>query len=340
MSSDDRIDIPKIQLAANSGNMNCLLFSPLQMVSLGMTGNIRGSSDGTGINCITTDRETGLQSEVPVFQGYKTSDKNLSNNSQIACMVKLIKTTTPELSGIPYPQIDGLVVAYDCSDKETVHIFDNIRMSVALCGSPSRYYNRCYMTGCDYNEVDSELLTGRIFTGARAIYGERYYLVSLQYSKSLEHLFPIADTYFNLVNKLVPLQIAAPGIERLANGRNYLKCKVRRTNGNIQSGFIQLGPESMIIYKSPRCESVPSLIPYIIINFNSDGSDVLDAVSDTSASNNDTTVSIPVHDSFKTIRVDDLLAENPALSKCFLSDLNFERLTLHILYDLCKTEQQ
>jgi hypothetical protein len=323
------------------------------MVGLGITGNIIGSDGGSvgnpGISCMVTDRETGQQSEMPVFQGHQISDKNLPNNSQIACMVKLIKTTTSELASIQYPQIDGLVIANDGSDKESKRIFDNIRMSVATCGSPSRYYNRCYMSGRDYKDKDSDLLTGRAFTGARAIYGERFYLVSLQYSKSLEHLFPVADAYFNLMNKLVPLQIAAPRLRELTVDRNYLKCRVRRTNGRVHTGFIHISAYSMVIYQSASGYSINGgLTPYITVNFNSDGSDVLDVVSDksdtsgTSMNSNDINnqVTFPAHDAYKTIRVADFLAENPAFSECFLSDLNFERLTLKMLYNLCKHEQQ
>jgi len=243
------------------------------------------------------------------------------------------------LAEIPCRQIDSLVPANQHSHR----IFDNIRMAVATCGSPSRYYNRCYLTGRDYSETDAEKLTGHIFSGAKAIYGDRFYLVSFQYSCELEHVFRVADTYFNIMNKLVSLAVAAPGLRKICNGREYYKCQVRRTNGRVQTGFIPLNRYSMLIYKS-RPDEGTGLIPHITVYFNSNGTDIQDvAPMDMSAQDNlsdDGTRKTPEHDCFKTIRLMDLITENPDVKDLFLNDLGFENLCIRGLYELIKDEQQ
>jgi hypothetical protein len=325
-------NIPKICLCNNSAEMNCMMFSPMQMVELGMIGTLNSSADGTGLSCITTNLQTGKQSEIAVFQGHQTSLPD--TNIKIAGLVKLIKNATPELSKIPFPQIDGLVSA----DEQTSRIFDNIRMAVATCGAPSRYYNRCYMTCRDYADTDSEQLTGRVFSGATAIYGERFYLVSFQYSKALEHIFPVVDTYFNIKNKLVPLNIVCPALVKIADGREYLKCQVRRKSGLVQTGFIQLSQYSMLIYKS---RDTGNLEPYLTVYFNADGSDIIDVSNVLDVESNwNLDKKIPEHDSFKTILLSDILAENPVFKQCVDNDVRFETHTMQILYNLYKSEQQ
>jgi hypothetical protein len=349
MASTDDISIPQIKLSVttNQNGMNCLMFSPLQMVSLGLSGIVSGSGmDGTGINCRGTDRNTGQQSEMPVFTGHSSSEdtsatKNTYSGITISGLVKLIKTTTLELSRVTFPQIDCLVI--DCQERSlSARVFDNIRMAVATCGNPSRYYNRCYLSGRDYTDDESNLLTGMHFSGAQAIYGDRFYLVSLQYSKSLEPIFPVADAYFNLTNKLIPLKFAAPRLNDIADGREYLKCQVKRTSGQIQLGFVKLDTFSMLSFKSRR-EVTTDLIPYITVYFNSNGECVLDvdincaAVDTGSLANNE--LKFPVHDCFKAIKVSDFLAENPKLTECFRQELVFEYLTLEFLAGLMKGEQ-
>ena len=351
-------NIPQIRLSGNSAEMNCMMFSPMQMVGLGMIGVLNDSVDGTGLSCITTDLQTGKESEIAVFQGHPTSLTD--TNIKIAGLVKLIKNATPELSAIPFPQIDGLV----CANKQTLRIFDNIRMAVATCGAPSRYYNRCYMTCRDYADTDSEQLTGRIFSGANAIYGERFYLVSFQYSKALEHIFPVVDTYFNIIHKLVPLNVVCPALVKIADGREYLKCQVRRTSGLVQTGFIQVGKYSMLIYKS---RDTGNLEPHLTVYFNADGSDITDVpdapdvldspdvpdapdILDTpdvpdapdvlDVESNWNTKKIPEHDSVKTILLSNILAENPVFKQCVDSDVRFETHIMQILYNLYKSEQQ
>ena len=352
MASTDDISIPQIKLSAttNQNGMNCLMFSPLQMVSLGLGGMVSGSGmDGTGINCRGTDRNTGQQSEMPVFTGHcssedtqPTSTKNTCSGISICGLVKLIKTTTPELSGVTFPQIDCLAV--DCQERSlSTCVFDNIRMSVATCGNPSRYCNRCYLSGRDYTDSESDQLTGIHFSGAQAIYGDRFYLVSLQYSKSLEPIVPVVDAYFNLTNKLIPLKFAAPRLGNyFADGREYLKCQVRRTNGQIQLGFIKLDRFSMLSFKSRR-DVAPDLLPYITVYFNSNGDGVLDvdldlvAADTSSLANNE--LKFPAHDCFKAIKVSDFLVENPGLTECFSQELGFEHLTLEFLASCIKGEQ-
>lgn len=339
MSSDD-CAIPQIRLSAGQGNINCLMLSPMAMVGLGLGGALNGSLDGTGITCKGTDRQTGQDCEMSVFQGHLARETDL-NDVNIAGidksgLVKLIKINTHGLAEIPCLAIDSLVAP----NQLTCRVFDNMRMAVATCGSPSRYYNRCYLSGRDYSDADSEKLTGQIFSGAKSVYGDRYYLVSLQYSVALEQVFPVADIYFNIMNRIVSLALVAPGLAKISNGREYIKCQVRRTNGNVQTGFIQLGRYSMLIYKS-RPDEGTGLIPHITVYFNSNGSNILDV--DTSVKDDlsvDGTPKTPEHDCFKTIRLIDLFTENPMLKDCFLNNLGFENLSLRGLQELIKDEQQ
>ena len=349
MSATDT-NIPQIRLSAstNSGAMNCLMLSPMQLVGLGMSGALNGSVDATGLNCMATDLQTGQQREIAVFQGHQTAltdpatETNGETSIEIAELVKLIKDSTPELSSVSFPQIDGIVSARE----QTARIFDNIRMAVATCGSPSRFYNRCYMTGRDYagtsTDASSDELTGRVFSGAKAIYGERHYLVSFQYSKALEYIFPVADIYFNIMHKLVPFAVAAPALVELVGSREYLKCQVRRTSGLVQTGFIQVGQKSMLIYKSDKADSGSQLQPYITVYFKSDGSDITDApgVLDVGPDENPDN-KIPEHDCFKTVKLSDILNENPGFRKCICTsdDLKFENLTLRQLTGLYKGVQ-
>jgi hypothetical protein len=338
-------NIPQIRLSAstNSGAMNCLMLSPIQLVGLGMSGALNGSVDATGLSCMATDLQTGQQCEIAVFQGHQTelTDGTIETNVEIAELVKLIKDSTPELSSVSFPQIDGIVSAR----KQTARIFDNIRMAVATCGAPSRFYNRCYMTGRDYpgtsTDASSDQLTGRVFSGAKAIYGERHYLVSFQYSKDLEHIFPVADAYFNIMHKLVPFAVAAPALVELAGNREYLKCQVRRTSGLVQTGFIQVHQKSMLIYKfSP--DNGARLQPYITVYFKSDGSDIMDVldVLDVGPYENPDN-KIPEHDCFKTVKLSDILNENPGFRECIgtSNDLKFENLILRQLTWLYKGVQ-
>jgi len=269
------INVPSITLSGQTG-LNCLMFSPIQLVSLGLGNSMHGSADGTGISCRTTDRTNGHQSEMPVFAGHTAGASSDSRKNTISkCgLVKLIKTTTDELNSFSCPQIDSLAVDCQGYDNYTAKVFDNMRMAVATSGSPSRYYNRCYLSGRDYSNADADKLTGRVFSGAFTIYGERYYLVSLQYSQELEYIFPVADAYFNLVHKLIPLGLAAPRvISSHAAGSEYLKCRVRRSNGQVQPGFIKLDQFSMIIYK-PYRDGTNSLLPYITVYFKSNGDEI------------------------------------------------------------------
>jgi hypothetical protein len=339
MSADD-CAIPQIRLSAGQGNINCLMLSPMAMVGLGLGGALNGSHDGTGMTCKGTDRQTGQESEISVFQGHPARETDLNDISMTgqikSGLVRLIKVNTPGLAEISYLAIDGLVAP----NQQTCRIFDNMRMAVATCGSPSRYYNRCYLSGRDYSDADAEKLTGQLFSGAKSVYGDRFYLVSLQYSAGLEPIFPVADIYFNIINKLVSLALAAPGLVRISNDREYVKCQVRRTSGRVQTGFIQLGRYSMLIYKS-RAEDGPGLSPHITVYFNSNGSDILDGdievQDDLSAVG---TTKIPEHDCFKTIRLMDLFTENPGFKDYFLNDLGFENLCLRGLHELIKDEQQ
>lgn len=345
MTSPAELNIPVIKINANQGEMNCLMLSPLQMASLCMQGAIGSTVDGTGINCQVKDHTTGLQSEMPVFNGHHTSTVTNQTNAVNLCgLVKLIKTATSELSGINFPQIDCLVVNSQGPDKETARIFDNMRMAVFTSGTPSRYYNRCYLTCRDYTEAESELLTGRRFSGSMAIYGERFYLVSLQYSKDLEYLFPIADAYFNLIHKLIPLSVAAPGlVGSLAHGRMYLKCQIRRTSGAVQTGFIKTDRFSMLSYKSRTGEGAV-LIPYITVYFKSNGMEVQD-IDDSLVFTPDEEAlayneqKFPTSDCFKTIMLSDFLAENPQMAAYFAPEIGFEQLTLRVLGDLIAGEQ-
>lgn len=343
MSADDNGAIHQIRLSAGPGDINCLLLSPITMVGLGLGGALNGSLDGTGITCKGTNCQTGQECEIPVFQGHpdRQTDLNDVSVSRIdkSGLVKLIKINTPGLAEITYRQIDNLVAP----NQLTCRVFDNMHMAVATCGSPSRFYNRCYLSCQDYSEADAEKLTGQVFSGAKAIYGDRFYLVSLQYAKELEHLFPVADTYFNIMNNLVSLAVAAPGLTKISNAREYFKCQVRRTNGRVQTGFIPLNRYSMIIYKS-RLDEGHGLIPHITVYFNSNGSDVVDVapinMPDPDDLSPNETPKTPEHDCFKTIRLIDLFTENPMVKDCFYNDLGFENLCLRGLYELIKDEQQ
>lgn len=347
-SATPDMSIPRITLSGttNQGGLNCLMFSPMQLVSLGLSGAMRGSLDGTGITCKATDRTTGQQSEMSVFSGHSATAA--ANTISKCGLVKLIKTVTPELNRFGCPQIDGLVVDCQSSDNYTAKVFDNMRMAVATCGSPSRYYNRCYLTGRDFADKDAEQLTGRCFSGAQTIYGERFYLVSLQYSQSLEPIFPIADAYFNLMHKLIPLAFAAPKLISHTPGREYLKCQVRRSNGQIQPAFIKLDRFSMISYKTHK-DGMVSLIPYITVYFNANGDDIVDLQLASPCDGNQSAQQqiempyeqkFPAHDCFKAIKVTDFLAENPGLTEFFELELGFEQLTLQGLINLMKDEQQ
>ena len=339
MSADD-YEIPQIRLSAGPSDINCLMLSPMTMVGLELGGALNGSLDGTGITCKGTNRQTGQESEMSVFQGHPARETDLNEVNMAGIdksgLVRLIKINTPGLAEIPYLAIDSQVEP----NELTRRVFDNMRMAVATCGSPSRYYNRCYLSGRDYSEADAEKLTGRVFSGAKSLYGDRFYLVSLQYSVGLEPVFPVADIYFNIMNKIVSLALVAPGLSNVSNARGYVKCQVRRTSGQVQTGFIQLGRYSMLIYKS-RPEDGPGLIPFITVYFNSNGTDVLDvdmaAQEDLSA---DGTPKTPEHDCFKTIRLMDLFTENPGFKDYFLNDLGFESLSLRGLQELIKDEQQ
>jgi hypothetical protein len=334
MSVDD-YEIPQIRLSAGPSDINCLMLSPMAMVGLGLGGALNGSFDGTFITCKGTDHQTGQESEMSVFQGHLANETDLNDVSMTGIdksgLVRLIKINTPGLAEIPFMAIDSLVAP----NELTCRVFDNMRMAVATCGSPSRYYNRCYLSGRDYSEADAEKLTGQVFSGAKSVYGDQYYLVSLQYSVGLEPVFPVADIYFNIMNKLVSLASAAPGFRKISNIRNYLKCQIRRTSGQVQTGFITLDRYSMLIYKS-RSEYGTGLIPYITVYFKSNGADIVDIPQD--ISEGDRTPKTPVHDCFKTIRLMDLFAENPDLKDYFLNDLGFDNLCLRELMELIKDE--
>jgi len=222
-----------------------------------------------------------------------------------------------------------------------------MRMAVSTCCSPSRFYNHCYLTGRDYTDAESDKLTGRVFSGAYTLYGERFYLISLQYSCDLEHIFPIVDAYFNLVYKLIPLSCAAPRlISSYAAGREYLKCQVRRTNGQVQPGFIRLDRFSMISYKSRR-DGDSGLLPYITVYFNSNGADLVEPVAASGSASSGVAEQLekpneakfPVNDSFKAIKVSDFLAENPGFTEFFDPELGFEQLFIRVLLELIKDEQ-
>jgi hypothetical protein len=147
----------------------------------------------------------------------------------------------------------------------------------------------------------------------------------------------VADTYFNIVNKLVPLADGFPALAKMTGGQEYLKCQVRRTNGSVQTGFIQLGQDSMLIYKSKVDDhgNRLGLVPHLTVYFNSDGKDILDVEPDGKPDKK-----IPDHDCFKSVRLSEILAENPVFKTCIPEDTRFETLSLRCLYSLIKTEQQ
>lgn len=381
-SSIMAIDVPSINLIGMPGqiNLNCLMLSPLQLAGLQIASNLSDSTEdnSSAINLVTTNVQTGAQSETPIFTGHNTNpdhNTNVQNAISKLGLIKLIKTITPILSTISYNVIDGIIFNCQEQDNITTKVFDNMRLAIATCGSSSRYYNRCYLTGHNYTTTDNTKVYTSTFSGAKAIYGDGFYLISMQYAAELEHIFPIADAYFNLTNNLLPLQYVAPKLVKYAQNKNYVTCQIRRTSGNVQSAIIKIDRYSMISYKFSADGT--KTIPYVMVCFKANGCDVMIANTKGSRLSRNKiksgTKEVDKHaeaveeaneeieeeneeneedeeedvtdfndcksitfDSYKTIKVTDLLAENPELAEYFDTILegNFAMLTLDLLASL------
>ena len=352
--ASETTNVPVHQIQLSSG-ANCLVLSPMQLASLAISGALKGANDGTGLNCRSTNTQTGQESEMQVFKSAEVKGADWANQSeQLTGLCKLLKTTSSELAQVNWPSIDGQPEPSDDVRK----IFDNIQAAVATCGSPSRFCNHCYLTGRKYTDAEAETqLTGRHFSGARALYGERWYLVSFHFAKSLEHLFPVVDAWFNIVHHLVPLVAAFPGLKKKAGSRAYLKCQIRRKNGSVQTGCIWLDRFQMLEFKSRFGE--PRSV-YITVRFNMNGADVQDVELKTSSETRPdaspssetrpktssetrpetSSETRPEPDAYKCIKLSDFLTENPDFLPIFgTSELSFEMLTLQLLSELIQGGQ-
>lgn len=297
--------------AANHGGLSELVFSPITMLGLGQQSN----------QCIVRDANTGLESEMGIFTGWQTTNVQCQR-LKIHELLKLMKNASPVLNTCNLPEIDGVIPT-----KTAKEIFDNIQYSVATCASPSRFMNKCYISGQTFTDekMKDDIIT-HLYTGGPELYGVHCYSVTIQCHKSLEFLFPIADLYFNVVNKLIPLVQAFPKLKQIANGEDYLLCKFQRSNGQIQQGFIKLNRFSMLRFKQNE--------PYITVYFKSSGENINPSkkIHEMYADE------LPEYDSNKAIKLADFLAHNPVFGMIF-ENVKFETLMLQMMNKICSNEQ-
>lgn len=321
MTSTQQLTASVIQISAanpSEGRVSELALSPITMLGLGQNTN----------TCMVHDATTGLESVISIFSGWQINNAECQK-LKTGELLKLIKESVPELNSIHCPDIDGIIPGTIAKQ-----IFDNIKYSVDTCTAPSRFINKCYLSGEFFEDENmTKGIITRLYSGGKELYGLYCYRLTIQFHKSLEFLWPVADMYFNVVNRLIPLTTTYPALLNLANSENYLLCKFKNQVGNIQQGFIKLTEFSMLQFNQEAPYE-----PYISIFYNSSGNDINTSQKIPDMYSSD----VPEHDSNESCKLADIISYNPDLSNIFREDnddIKFEKLMCELMTRLCRNEQ-